>query len=308
MRKPITGGDIKNAIHTLFNLTVSTSVQSPEMGSAMLRNKTKILVAEDMETNQRIATEMLQLLNCKVDIAQNGCEAVELFESTDYDLIFMDCQMPVMDGYTAAQSIRRIEQEEQLQAIPIVALTAGFEKTDEKRCRDAGMNHYLTKPFSMAELSNVLQSYIGHSEVLPPSSRPKAAVPEDIKAEDGKTGDSSKDEVINFSAVENILEVERQTGKSILNTVFLGFTDQMNEKLRELQEDLSESDSERVYKTAHAIKSMSANIGAKRVQQLSADIEAASRLGSLNGLEAKVDEINLAYTQFAKFFRLEYPN
>ena len=307
LAKPITSTDLEHAIGILMGVSMDSSISEIEVETTKTERRVRILVAEDMETNQKIVTEMLQILHCEVDIAPNGEKALELFASEDYDLIFMDCQMPVMDGYMASLSIRQLETESQLQATPIVALTAGFDKGDEKRCRDSGMNHYLTKPFSISELSGVLKSFIGHSATKPVTTgvekgdKPKNASPSarTIRVEDKAT-------ILNLSAIENILEVERQTQKPILATVFDGFNSQMDEKLDELQASFANSDSDNLYKTAHAIKSMSANIGARRVQKISGDIEAASREGSIENLDSSIGELKLAYAQFVETFEAEY--
>ena len=169
------------------------------------------------------------------------------------------------------------------------------------------MNHYITKPFSISELSGVLKSFIGHSATKPVTTgvekgdKPKSASPSarTIRVEDKAT-------ILNLSAIENILEVERQTQKPILATVFDGFNSQMDEKLDELQASFANSDSDNLYKTAHAIKSMSANIGARRVQKISGDIEAASREGSIENLDSSIGELKLAYAQFVETFEAEY--
>ena len=271
--------------------------------------RSRILVAEDMETNQKIINEMLHLLGCDVDIAPNGEVAVELYTSNSYDLIFMDCQMPVMDGYVASRAIRDSERKDQFQPIPIIALTAGFDKSDKKRCQEAGMDHYLTKPFSISEITRVLQSFIGHSGRMSPvngkeeNRKPNATPPH---FESKMVVD--RENVLNFSAIGNILEVERQTQKPILASIFDGFTLQMDEKLEELQSNVVESGPECLYQTAHAIKSMSANIGAKKVQQISAEIEVIARSGSHTQLKGRVDELNGAYKEFLVVFKLEHPD
>ena len=98
------------------------------------------MVAEDVETNQKIAREMIQMLGHTVDIAKNGREAVKGYATGIYDLIFMDCQMPIMDGYEATRKIRDIEKKCGSEPTPIIALTAGFDKQDEGRCKSAGMD------------------------------------------------------------------------------------------------------------------------------------------------------------------------
>tara|TARA_R100000027_G_scaffold6290_1_gene5029 strand:- start:2644 stop:5277 length:2634 start_codon:yes stop_codon:yes gene_type:complete len=107
----------------------------------------KILLAEDNRVNQRVAQIQLKKLGCEADIVENGLDAVEAFRSNDYDLILMDCQMPIMEGYDATRSIRKIEEERGVtHGIYIIAFTAHAMEGDRIRCLDAGMNDYVSKP------------------------------------------------------------------------------------------------------------------------------------------------------------------
>ncbi len=116
----------------------------------------RVLVAEDVEINQRIAREMLQILGCKVFIAPDGAEAVKIFKEDSIDIVLMDCQMPKMDGFDATKAIRKYESDEALAKTPIVALTAGTTKADQEKCRSAGMDSFISKPFGIDDVVTVL--------------------------------------------------------------------------------------------------------------------------------------------------------
>jgi signal transduction histidine kinase/ligand-binding sensor domain-containing protein/CheY-like chemotaxis protein len=115
-----------------------------------------VLVAEDNGVNQKLAMRMLQKLGCRVEIANNGADAVELYSKMQFDVVLMDCQMPEMDGYEAAAAIRRLESENSRTRVLIVALTAHAGSADRDRCFDAGMDVYVTKPISIDRLRQVL--------------------------------------------------------------------------------------------------------------------------------------------------------
>jgi CheY-like chemotaxis protein len=115
-----------------------------------------ILLAEDNQVNQKLATHMLTTLGCRVTLAQNGREAVELASQSSFPLILMDCQMPEMDGYEAARLIRSTLGN----APVIIALTANALPGDRERCSEAGMNGYLTKPFQRSDLAQTLDRYL----------------------------------------------------------------------------------------------------------------------------------------------------
>jgi two-component system sensor histidine kinase/response regulator len=127
-------------------------------------DKARILLAEDNRTNQRVSQALLQKLGYHADIAEHGLAALEAFEAAPYDLIFMDCQMPQMDGYDAARAIRRREQSanqgsHSKSAVHIVALTANAMQGDREKCLDAGMDDYLTKPILLQELQAALERW-----------------------------------------------------------------------------------------------------------------------------------------------------
>ena len=135
-------------------------VAVPEINSIVANFALRILLAEDNLVNQKVASRFLQKLGCRVDIAINGVEAVSKWESTSYDLIFMDCQMPEMDGFEAVGRIRQLEQDSPRGTrIPIVALTANALVGDRERCLAAGMDDYLSKPVKIDNLRRVLETY-----------------------------------------------------------------------------------------------------------------------------------------------------
>ncbi len=115
---------------------------------------TRILLAEDNVFNQRVIGDTFKRLGCQVSLAGNGAQALAMAEDGEYDLIFMDCQMPEMDGYEATRRIREIPRE--IARIPIIALTANAFQGDREACLSAGMDDYMTKPVSKDQLSKVL--------------------------------------------------------------------------------------------------------------------------------------------------------
>jgi signal transduction histidine kinase/CheY-like chemotaxis protein len=122
----------------------------------------RVLLVEDNEVNQRVAKRLLQKLGCQVDIASNGIEAVARCATVHYQLVFMDCQMPEMDGFTATKHIRL--QQQAGYRLPIVALTANAMAGDRELCLAAGMDDYLTKPLRITDLSRALSQWMGEAE------------------------------------------------------------------------------------------------------------------------------------------------
>lgn len=116
----------------------------------------RILVAEDNPVNQKVIIGMLKRLGFSADIANNGAEVIKALGQDGYELIFMDCQMPILDGYEATKVIRASESEH----IPIVALTANAMPGDEEKCLAAGMDDYIAKPLSIITIQKTLDKYL----------------------------------------------------------------------------------------------------------------------------------------------------
>lgn len=158
-------------------LNTLTEIWSEQTGTATIKRKPKtkeeqvkhivdgkndpvhILLAEDNESNQKVATFFLQKINCTVELATNGREAVEKVKQTKFDLIFMDCQMPEMDGFEATAEIRTLEKEGIIEKTPIIALTAHAMIGDKEICIKAGMDDYMTKPVSKEKFAELINKW-----------------------------------------------------------------------------------------------------------------------------------------------------
>jgi len=158
--KPITLTKLKN----ILNKTADTTLQVIEEAAAGAATKfdAKILVTEDNIINQKLITRILEEHGVTVDIANNGLESFEKRRSNNYDLIFMDIQMPVMDGIEATHEILDYEEDEELAHVPIVALTANALKGDRERFLAEGMDEYITKPIETSELLYVMNKFLSH--------------------------------------------------------------------------------------------------------------------------------------------------
>ena len=132
------------------------NLQTGTDGAPALPN-VRILLADDVAVNRRIIEAFLKKTGAHIDIAENGQEAIEKYKNGNVDLILMDMEMPVMDGFTATRNIRKIENESGVAPIPIVALTAHAFSEERQRCLDAGCSHFFTKPIRKADLLELLQ-------------------------------------------------------------------------------------------------------------------------------------------------------
>ncbi|MDO8862574.1 two-component regulator propeller domain-containing protein [Haliea sp. E1-2-M8] len=294
--KPLTSSVLLQHLQELFDIDHIRSGNKVQTQHPMRDIKPSVLVAEDLETNQKIIGEILQMYGCNITISGNGLEALELAKRQQFDIIFMDCQMPIMDGYQATANIREYEKTENRSKTPIIALTAGNTSEEKQRGLSAGMNRYLTKPFKIGDIREVLETYSLFKPAAETSLGPSYS---SVSASSQTTTkDFAKSEIFNLNSIENIKAVERQTGNPILLKLLIGFEEQMNGKIVELAEAEMTRDAELASTVAHAIKSMSANLGAEKVRLISAEVEKKSRRGDLTDLDSKIEDIELAYKEF----------
>ncbi|MHA6193737.1 response regulator [Pseudomonas wadenswilerensis] len=153
--RPLARGALYQALRRVLARIDEGKPAEPADKPASLR-RGRILLVEDNPVNQLVAKGMLGKLGCEVSVAAHGAEALELLEDDEFDLVLMDCNMPVMDGYEAS---RRIRQSGRWPNLPIVALTANAMPEERERCRAAGMNDYLAKPFRREELEALIDHW-----------------------------------------------------------------------------------------------------------------------------------------------------
>jgi CheY-like chemotaxis protein len=152
-----------------MNLEVSQAPKSQEpefkrtFDENIGKNK-RILLAEDNPVNQIITVRMLTKFGYRVDSVGNGKEVLEALTSVPYDLIIMDCQMPVMDGFEASKAIRKKESVKKSKRVPILAFTAGAMQADQDKCVESGMDGYISKPVKRDTLVQKIEGLLAHQE------------------------------------------------------------------------------------------------------------------------------------------------
>ncbi len=219
--------------------------------------KGRVLLAEDQLVNQRVAVTYLQKLGLEVDVANNGQIAVEKIQQNSYDLVFMDCQMPVMTGYDATKKIREVQTGEK---IPIIALTAEGASGERNICFAVGMDDFLTKPLELDRLTKVLHRWLKTS----PKVIDEAAL-EKLR----------KFVVNNKSLTEALIEDFASTAPNLVNVITSSFQ----------KGNLIE-----IHEAAHALKSTSATLGATGLAKLCQTIEDAASLDEVKSLLVSIDD------------------
>jgi PAS domain S-box-containing protein len=221
----------------------------------------KILLVEDNPVNQRVAQRILQNLAAEVTIANNGAEALERIADSNFDAVLMDCQMPVMDGFTATRRIRELELSRGAKRLPIIALTANVMSEDREKCLAAGMDAHLGKPIEPAQVIEALSRFLRAPTTAPAIDRGA------LKALTG--GDA---------------EFERELAET-----FVSSGDQC---LAEIVAALKASDFDTVRKRAHSLKGASANIHARELSQAASSLENAVRENALPAIGGLVTELS----------------
>ena len=245
-------------IGTTFTFTIPYTIGSVDLLAEELKvevnfsdmGKKRILVAEDVELNQFLAKHILESWGFSVDIANNGKEAVESVQQKHYDLILMDIQMPEMDGIVATQTIRKLANEV-VASIPIIALTANALKGDDQRYLNAGMNDYITKPYTEERLYKVISKYLKASEKdMPTKNKAENYVQADNLA-------STEEKIYDLSMVNVI----GKNNPAFVKTMVKLFLDTIPLDLRKLQDAAAADDWEKVGFTAHKMKSTIDSMG-----------------------------------------------
>jgi two-component system, sensor histidine kinase and response regulator len=235
----------------------------------------RVLVVEDNPVNRQVAVMMLNKLGCRCDIATNGQEAVEAVARQDYQVVFMDCQMPVMDGFAAATEIRR--QEAGNRRVRIVALTANAMQGDRERCLTAGMDDYVSKPIKATDLEVAL--------ARTDQRKPAAAA---------LVTPTSHEPVIDESALQGLLDA---TDQETLTAVAEMLRVDAGTSLTDLRQAASVGDAVSLGRTAHRLKGSSGTLGLRRVQELCQKLEQAGRARQIEQAGALVEALAAALAE-----------
>jgi CheY-like chemotaxis protein len=235
---------------------------------------------EDNLINQQVALGILQIQGYCVTVANNGREALDAYEQGTFDLILMDCHMPEMDGFEATTEIRRREQVPGAKRVAIVALTANAMAQDREECLNVGMDDHLAKPFSMQTMQEMLDRW------MPPvSSVPSQPVP-------ALAAEAQADAVLEREVLEQLGALRVNGKPELLARTIKLYLAESPKLVKTLRQAVSANDAPKIVRSAHSLKSSSANVGASLLSRYCADIEASARHADIEetrGLLAKIE-------------------
>lgn len=240
---------------------------------AMPHKGAYILLAEDNPVNRDLTRAMLNRLGYVCDCCDSGAQVLEAISKNQYDLILMDCQMPEMDGYAATASVREREDRANASArIPIVALTAHAMPGDRERCLAAGMDDYLTKPFTVKELAQMLTQWFGKES----NAESEGVEPMSPSASGDDAGNRLDDSVV----------IARCSGsRELARKLLRAFVKQTGEDLTALAEAAAEGDTEQLVRAAHRLKGAAGNLGLDACSQSADRIDQLGQAGRTDGVE-----------------------
>ncbi|NEV63401.1 EAL domain-containing protein [Thiorhodococcus minor] len=259
----------------------ATEAPSASPPSSARRYHARVLLAEDNRVNEEVAVGMLEALGASVQVAHTGKEAVESYAADACDLVFMDCYMPEMDGFSAATAIRGTEERERRQRVPIIALTADRREGTPQRCIAAGMDDYLSKPFKRKTLRTMLRNWLPAAEDTPEATE-ALQHPHERAAEPDAMG------LLDESLIRQLRDAGAGSGRDILGNAIAAYLQTAPDDLGVLRQAAARQDSETVRRIAHSLKSASMNLGATAFAELCAAAEAAARDGRLEEAHRRI--------------------
>jgi signal transduction histidine kinase/CheY-like chemotaxis protein/HPt (histidine-containing phosphotransfer) domain-containing protein len=236
-----------------------------------------ILIAEDNLVNQKVVTQYLKKLGFTVDIANNGAEAVEKFQTNAYNLIFMDCQMPIMTGYEATEAIVQL-QSKKSEKVPIIALTAEGTSGEKLKCFASGMSEFLSKPLAFEQLAMLLKKYFPLN--VNSENQNSQTIPFNPSAPDS--------EIYKLGA----LKVGDQL---LLNILLEDYTANSPLLIEQMKNACERKNTEEIYIAAHTLKSASATLSATTVSSVCLQIEKLTEISDYLQIQILISKLQAEY-------------
>ena len=237
-----------------------------------------ILLVEDNPVNREVAVGMLESLGCTADAAENGWMALRAMNSATYDAVLMDCQMPVMDGLAATGEIRRREQASGAARVPIIALTANAMEGDRERCLAAGMDDFLSKPFTQQQLATLLRRWLA-LRALPETER----------------RDLSRIPLIDAGVLRNIAALAKP---ALLNSMIDLYLQHSPDLVGAIETAATNMQPEALSQAVHTLKSSTSNLGGTRLGLVAKECEALVREGAITQVAPIVARIRKEHREF----------
>ena len=283
--------DSELGVGSLFRFQLKFPIaesETKEVLADLVQFEGSLLLVEDNRVNQQVISRMVEKFGFTVDIASNGQEALEAVQLKSYQFVLMDCQMPVLDGYRAAEGIREWEQETGRNRLPIIALTAFANTENRKKCVDSGMDDYLTKPLTLASLNQAFGAWKHYY------SRGSGMAAGNLADPGTLTQEQSSSSVLDKSVLFSLRLLEGEDPKFFPNLVKT-FLVEGEKKLNRLKKLSRTKKFKTISDVAHGFRSEAAQMGAMSVSELCAEIEALGNAKKSRGLVTRVNALEKAF-------------
>ena len=284
LHKPVRRADLLRVVLGVVSRDPHPAAAHTALPAATSQLQGRVLLVEDNPVNQRVAAAMLEWLGVQYVVAADGAQALERVPQGGFDLVLMDCQMPVMDGFEATARIRRLPDPHEAR-LPVVALTANTLPGDEQRCLDAGMDAFLAKPYTMAALRHVLARWL---EPIPPDAGEAVPAMPSARAPEQPQRASS---AIQLAVLETLRELDPAGGTGLAQEVFGQFLESARKGLAQVQAAIGSDDAKALGHAAHGLKSSAANVGAETLSACYRELEAMAREGRMDAARAIVERV-----------------
>ncbi len=285
LTKPVKQSHLYEAISTIMGLqpkqdpNEKPTLSSPGFRDEAVRRQFKTLVVEDNIVNQKVAARMLDVAGYHCDVAADGQEAIDALARIRYDLVFMDCQMPVMDGYEATREIRKREGEGR--HTPVVAMTANAMKGDRERCLEAGMDDYISKPVTESALEAILQKYLISEKAVA------------LKA------DKYQEESVEILRIQQLAAGDFSFERELISA----FLVDNEQRLQALESALQAKNLERLKSEIHIIKGSCGNMGAKKMQEIACQLHQIETLSEVEQRSDVFKDLKAEFEQVRDYFK-----
>jgi len=268
-----------------------------------------ILLVEDNSVNQEIGAAMLVSMGCDVEVVEDGRAGLAAAFSGQYDVVLMDCQMPVMDGFEATAAIRARESEPanaKRRRLPIIALTANAMTGDRERCLAVGMDDYLSKPFNKQALRSVLERWLTPSHQAGDDASRTAAVsgrgvrqslPLRMVNREEDVNAPAEQSILDQKALDNIRKLQKPGAPNILDKILNLFFEDTPRQILFMRDALAAGDSNALKRAAHSLKSNSANLGAVQLARWCKEMEAQAGVEHLENAEQTISRIEVEFNR-----------
>jgi PAS domain S-box-containing protein len=292
--KPVKQSNLFDCIATVMGENMNFTTETPHkplvtkhsINENQFRSQQRILLAEDNEINQRVTRQQLEKSGFLVDVVADGNQALLALSNQNYSLVLMDCQMPVMDGYTATAEIRR--RETGSIHMPVVALTAHAIEGEREKCISAGMDDYISKPFKKELLIETIERNI------------KLFANDELLFEDSlESVDISENQLVDLETLKEITDLDAE----MMHEMVEMYIEQTDQRIRDLTDALEVRDFEQIYRLAHTSLGSSATLGMTAMVEPFRNLETAGKENDLEAAKRLIVQLPIIYSKLSEYLK-----